>query len=91
MKLNLFTDASGALGFGAVFGSHCFFFSIFLLFCFLIGAMESGHQVGNTRISPSWNFIPLFYSWTCGVRLCVISVSYFLRTMSLLYTSSTVL
>lgn len=44
-------------------------------FNFLIGAMGFGHQVGNTRILQSWNFIPLFYVWTCGARLCVISVS----------------
>ena len=34
MKLNLFTNASGALGFGAVFGSHFFFFFNFFIILF---------------------------------------------------------
>ena len=46
MKLNLFTDASGALGFGAVFGSHWFFFQFFLFFVFSLVLWKVATRLG---------------------------------------------
>ena len=47
MKLNLFTDASGALGFGAVFGPHWFFFQFFYYFVFSLVLWKVATRLGT--------------------------------------------
>ena len=78
MKLNVFTDASGALGFGAVFGSHWFFFSIFFIILFshwCYGKWPPGWEHKNIALLEFHTIVLSLDLW--GVAMCTQCIIFF--------------